>query len=66
MVTNHDDYSQEDGKLVDRALRTCPKITDIDTVWVLWRFIGDPLGWITDKEMVSRKGRYVYRRSTER
>lgn len=62
MVANPGDYSATEGQMMDRALRTCPMITDIDVVWVLWRFVGEPLGWITDKEMTVRNGRFVYPR----
>lgn len=60
MVADPDSYSQEDGKILDRALRSCPGVIDIDVVWVMWQFHGESRGWITDKELVFKKGKYVY------
>lgn len=52
----------EEARSLDRALRSCKGIEDIDRVWVQWRYIGEPLGWITTAEMHynSRKGYYRY------
>ena len=60
MAKDPEAYTQEEGQLMDRALRSCPGITDIDRVWVLWRYVADLRGWLTDKEMVCHKGHYVY------
>ncbi len=53
-------YTREEGRLMDRALRSCDGISDIDVVWVRWRYIGEKYGWITVNELQLKKGRYVY------
>lgn len=52
----------EEARALDRALRSCKGIEDIDSVWMEWRYIGEPLGWITTAEMHYhlRKGYYRY------
>lgn len=52
----------EEARDLDRALRSCTGLTDIDPVWFQWRYIGEPLGWITTDEMHFdwRRGRYRY------
>jgi hypothetical protein len=51
----------EEARALDRALRSCPAISDIDPIWVRWRFVGSKRGWITSSEMVCTKhGRYEY------
>ena len=52
----------EEARALDRALRSCEGISDIDRVWMKWSYIGEPLGWITTDELHFhwRKGyRYV-------
>lgn len=34
----------EEARTLDRALRSCKGISDIDRVWVMWSFTGEPLG----------------------
>lgn len=48
----------EDAKSLDRALRSCPAISDIDRVWVRWCFMAEKHGWLTDKELIYNKNRY--------
>ena len=60
MADNPDSYSVEEGKMMDRALRTCPNITDIDRVWVRWRYVAEKRGWLTVEELVFKNGRYSY------
>jgi len=61
MCDNPDLYTVEEGKMMDRALRSCPEITDIDVVWIRWGYIGEPL-WRTTDELSynGRTGRYFY------
>lgn len=51
MCTNPDNFTTEQGRTLDRALRSCESIIDIDVVWTRWRFIGDSRGWITETEI---------------
>jgi len=51
MCDNPENYTQEEGKLMDRALRSCPGIIDIDRVWIRWGFIGEKLNWSTRDEL---------------
>jgi hypothetical protein len=60
MANNPTAYSKEEGQQLDRALRSCPGIIDIDRVWVRWRYVGEPMGWMTDKEMVIKNDFYMY------
>jgi len=60
MTANPDSYTQEEGRALDRALRTCPTVIDIDVVWVRWRYVGEPRGWITTDELVTTKKGYCY------
>lgn len=62
MVENPQNYSVEDGRALDRALRSCKGISDIDRVWVGWSFFAEKHGWLTDKEMVFTGARYGYKR----
>lgn len=39
MMDNPDQFSDEEGKILDRALRSCPAVSDIDTVWVRWSYL---------------------------
>ena len=52
----------EEARALDRALRSCEGISDIDLVWFDWRYVGKTLGWITTDEMHYdwRKGWYRY------
>lgn len=60
MCDSPDAYSEEQGKELDRALRTCKGISDIDVVWVRWRYVGETRNWITDNELKFKNGRYSY------
>jgi hypothetical protein len=51
LMDNKDTVTVEQGQELDRALRCCKGITDIDIVWVRWHYHGDPLGWNTSKEL---------------
>ena len=62
MCDNPEQYTVEDGKNLDRALRTCPDIYDIHTVWVLWSYVAEKQGWLTDHEMIStNRGKWIYK-----
>jgi hypothetical protein len=65
MADDPEAYTQDEGRMMDRALRSCDGISDIDRVWVRWRYIGEKYGWITAKEMVVKRGRYVYPEQAE-
>jgi hypothetical protein len=60
MLNNPNAYSVEDGKALDRALRSCRGIIDIDVVWVRWRYVAESKGWITDSEMYHDGRTYRY------
>lgn len=51
MIDNKDSIPTEQGRALDRALRSCPAIIDIDEVWVGWRYVGEQRGWLTDEEL---------------
>lgn len=55
------EFNQTQGKNLDRALRSCKGISDIDVVWVQWSYIADKYCWRTDHEMeISPKTGYRY------
>ena len=60
MADNPEAYSVEEGKMMDRALRSCPGIIDIDRVWVRWRYVAEQYGWLTVNELIFKNGRYQY------
>lgn len=60
MMDDPNSFSQEDGRIMDRALRSCTGVSDIDVIWVRWSFIGEQQGWITDSELKFKNGRYYY------
>jgi hypothetical protein len=51
LLDHKDTVTMEEGRTLDRALRSCKGITDIDNVWLLWKYYGEPLGWITEEEL---------------
>lgn len=59
-IKNSDKISSEQGKALDRALRSCRGISDIDRVWVRWSYHAEKHGWLTDEEMISKNGKYTY------
>jgi hypothetical protein len=61
MCEKPDEYSVEEGKALDRALRSCKGIIDIDVVWVMWRYVAEKRGWLTYDELVRSKSglRYI-------
>ncbi len=61
MSDKPDNFSVEDGKALDRALRSCKGIIDIDVVWVRWRYVAEQRDWITDKEIVFTGARFGYK-----
>lgn len=61
MCDKPDNFSVEDGKALDRALRSCKGIIDIDVVWVRWRYVAEQRDWITDKEIVFTGARFGYK-----
>ena len=64
MCDNPDQFSVESGRDLDRALRTCPDISDIDPVWIRWGYVGEQFGWITTNELALKRGRYCYERTS--
>jgi hypothetical protein len=60
MCDKPDEYSIDEGKTLDRALRSCGGISDIDVVWVQWRYVGVERGWMTHDELV-HNGKTGYR-----
>jgi hypothetical protein len=60
MLDNPESYSVEQGKSMDRALRSHPFFSDIDVIWVRWRYVAEKLCWITDDELIFKRGRYLY------
>lgn len=53
-------FTIDEAKSLDRALRSCYGITDIDRVWVRWCYVGESRGWITTDELVYKSGRVGY------
>ena len=51
LIENKDLVDREEARDLDRALRACPAISDIDRVWGMWRYVGDSRGWITEEEL---------------
>jgi hypothetical protein len=39
IMDSADQVSDEEGQILDRALRSCSAISDIDTVWVRWSYL---------------------------
>jgi chromosome segregation ATPase len=67
MIANKDSISTEQGRALDRALRSCPAIIDIDEVWIGWRHVGDQMGWLTVGELkYDEKIGYYYPTNDER
>lgn len=53
--------SKEEGRALDRAMRCCPAIGDIDPVWIKWHFHAEDNGWLTTDELkISTKTGYYY------
>ena len=52
----------EEARSLDRALRSCKAISDIDRVWVRWSYYAESRSWLTDDEMVFLNGRYKYKK----
>lgn len=53
-------FSIDEAKSLDRALRSCRGIVDIDVVWVRWHYEAEKRGWLTEEEMYNDRGRYKY------
>lgn len=60
MIANPENFSEEQGKILDRALRSCKGISDIYVVWVSWRHCAEQRNWLTDNEMNFGKQGYFY------
>jgi hypothetical protein len=60
LLDEPDNVDIEEARALDRALRTCPGIGDIDVVWPRWAYIGEKRGWFTDKEMKTNKSGWYY------
>ena len=56
-----DKISLDEARRIDRGLRSCKGI-DIDTIWVRWRYVGYPMGWLTHDELQwdQKRKKYVY------
>ena len=52
MCDNPELYTIEEGKMMDRALRSCPGIIDIDAVWITWGYVVLSRDWSTRDELV--------------
>ena len=60
-VCDHpEQFSHEDGQVLDRALRSCGAISDIDIIWVRWDYVAQQQHWMTTGELVCTNGRYEY------
>lgn len=51
IINTEPPVSREEGKALDRALRCCPAISDIDVVWVMWHYHAEKNGWLTTDEL---------------
>ena len=60
ICNNPDQFSIEEARSLDRALRSCKGIIDIDVVWVRWRYVAESRGWITDNEIYHDGKTYRY------
>lgn len=60
MIENQDKVSVEDAKELDRALRSCKGIGDIDIVWPRWSYCCESNGWLTEDELTLTKTGYRY------
>jgi len=60
MCNHPEQFSQEDGQVLDRALRSCGAISDIDIIWVRWDYVAQQQHWMTTGELVCTNGRYEY------
>lgn len=60
ICNNPDRYDVQLCRSLDRALRSCPGISDVDVVWVRWEYLGEWRGWLTYNERVFIKDKYVY------
>lgn len=59
------EVSLKEAQDLDRALRCCPAISDIDRVWVTWAYIAKTRGWCTDHELVMTSRGYAYPQPNE-
>ncbi len=53
-------FSIDEAKALDRALRSCRGIIDIDVVWVRWHYEAEKRGWLTEEEMYHNGRGYKY------
>lgn len=62
ILLNSSQSHDEDIRELDRALRSCRGISDIDTVWVRWSYMTEKYGLDTSKEAKwdSRKKGFYY------
>lgn len=63
MLKRPDDFSVEEGRKVDAALRSCVHISDVDRIWVRWGYIASERGWSTASDLVWTKKGYLYPKS---
>lgn len=61
MCDNPRGFSVQDGKAMDRALRSCKGISDIDCVWVRWAYVATQQEWLTVDEIEYVRGRLGYK-----
>lgn len=60
-LDHQEHVSVEQGKTLDRALRSCKAISGHDTVWVRWCYYGVTNGWLTENELkINNKSGYYY------
>jgi len=59
-LISSDNVDVEEARSLDRALRSCKAISDIDCIWVKWSYFGEKNGWITDKELEFNGKIYFY------
>lgn len=52
--------TKKEAMALDRALRSCKDISDIDRVWVAWSYMAEVCGWLTTDELIFKNGSYGY------
>jgi hypothetical protein len=51
-------FSPEEGRALDRALRSCKGITDVDRIWYQWEAVANEYEWNTVLEFHYNNGYY--------
>jgi|DEB19_MinimDraft_2_1074335.scaffolds.fasta_scaffold08450_3 hypothetical protein len=60
MAANPERFTREEGKALDRALRSSKSIGGIDVVWCRWVYIAEQQGWLTSDELQFDGKGYFY------